>query len=479
MSLRANVVIAGGGISGLAAAHSAQAAGASVLVLEAAGQSGGVMQTEHNGGFLVEHGPTSMAATADALKLLRELGIADDIVEPPKTAARRYVVRNGAMHALPSSPPSLIKSELLTASGKFRLLGEFLVPAAASDAPEESLADIVRRRFGSEVLDYVVDPFVSGVCAGDPEKLSSRHVLRVIAELERESGSVLKGAIKRARASKGKREGHIVSFKRGMSQLSTALAQSVQGSYLSNAKLVSVRDVATHVELLCEINGTRETVYADAFVCALPSHVLATINWPAQWRAEMQRMELVPYAPIATVAFGFKREDVAHALDGFGVLIPSSEHRQILGALFNSSMFAGRAPDGHVLITAFVGGSRFFARNGQSVASDFSPEACTRLAIAELTLLLGLRGQPVLTSVASWRHGIPQLEVGHHQVLTAASAIENQASRAFFTGSYLSGAAIGDCLAHGSSVGQRAAAHRVRQVPPERNILARTSSAGL
>ncbi|MEO7996149.1 MAG: protoporphyrinogen oxidase [Gemmatimonadaceae bacterium] len=474
MNARADVVVVGGGISGLAAAYSARRAGACVLLLEAQSNAGGVMQTDDTDGFVVERGPTSMAATAQSMRLLHELGLMGDVVSPPKSAARRYVVRNGKMHALPSSPTSLFSTDLLTSLGKLRLLAEPFVQRLANTDYEETLAELVRRRFGQEVLDYVVDPFVSGVCAGDATRLSSRHVLRIAGELEREFGSVLLGAVKRARQRKDQREGHIVSLRHGMNQLPQAFHRALDGVCAFDTRLVGVSQMGEQISLSCEIQGIRTTIVADAMICALPSHRLPSIDWPDEWRDNITQLSTVPYAPICTVALGFRRADVSHPLDGFGVLFPSAEKRGILGALFNSSMFDGRAPSGHVLITAFVGGAKF-----GGAGAGLSEQQCIRAALDELTPLLGLSGEPTLTKVARWEQGIPQLEVGHHHILGAATAIENGASRVFFTGSYLGGPAVGDCLTHGMQTGARAAAFSMNEPLPVEYILARPTAAFL
>ena len=195
-----------------------------------------------------------------------------------------------------------------------------------------------------------------------------------------------------------------------------------------------------------------------------PSYALKSISWPGEWSAALEQISSVRYAPITTVALGFRQSQIAHALDGFGVLFPSIGKHRILGTLFNSSMFAGRAPDGSCLLTTFVGG----VRANQAP----SPADATTLALAELGPLLGLQGAPVMTSVSSWDAGIPQFEIGHEKVLAAAASIEASSTQGFFTGSHLSGVAIGDCLSHGLDVGARAAATGLRSRSESRNILA-------
>jgi len=470
-----DVAVIGGGVAGLAAAVSALNAGASVLVMEASSTIGGVIKTEVCDGFQVEHGPTSMGGSSATLRLLDELGLLSQVVTPASTAKRRYVVRDGVMHALPSTPPALLRSRLLSARAKARLLVEPLIARGTSET-DESLATLVRRRFGQEVLDYVVDPFVSGVCAGDATRLSKRFTLRTLDELEQKHRSVILGAIARARRGAAPASPHIISFRDGMCQLPEALGRAVEtandGAVLVNARVTQVsRNPDTSWEVRHESNGQVHNVEAGAIICALPAYALPAVSWPEEWSRSVSEMSAARYAPIATVALGFLQSQVRHPLDGFGVLLPSVEKGRILGALFNSSMFADRAPPGHCLVTAFVGGSRMSAAPSNTEAID--------AAVSELMPLLGIRGDPAMTSVARWDAGIPQLELGHEIVQMAATNIAVQSTNAFFTGSYLSGVAIGDCLAHGSETGDRAATAALRSRGEPCNILARMSDERL
>lgn len=456
-----DVVVLGGGVSGLAAAFRAQQLGARTVVLEADGDVGGVMRTDHREGFLVEHGPTSMAMTPVAEQLLRDLGLQDDVVSPPASARRRYVVRNGTMHALPSSPLTFVRTPLLSARGKLRMIVEPFV-ARRTAQHDESLEALVRRRLGQDVLDYIVDPFVSGMCGGDPSQLSAKYTLRILRDLEREHGSILGGMIRRARRG-GARPAPIRSLRGGMHQLPAALHQRIDQAYRRSgptgdgdaggvrcgAKVTRIRRRECTWEVEYSAGHEIRKTQAHAIVCALPLHALSAVQWPTEWQAPLATMATVTYAPIATVALGFHRDQVAHAVDGFGVLVPSVERQAILGALFNSTMFPKRSPDAHHLITVFVGGAR----------TRELPDAgrCVHDAMTTLTPLLGLTGVPVMTSTTRWPQGIPQLMVNHERVLAAAREIEDTMPRAFFTGSALSGVAIGDCLAHGLAIGDRAA----------------------
>lgn len=449
------VIVIGAGISGLSAALGAERRGASVTVLEAGSDIGGVIRTTRANGFVVEHGPNSFVVSDAMSTLLGELGILDSLLVPFPAMNRRFIVRDGHVHLLPQSPPALLKSSLLSIGGKVRALSEPLRRKRTSDV-EESLASLVARRFGREVLDYFVDPFISGVYAGDAAQLSSRHALRMLGELEQAHGSVLVGAIRSARARRrasgdaagDPRASHIRCFGNGMQQLPHAMMHALGNRVRLNASVTSValRDGRWHVRV--DADHGADTVTGDRLVVSLPAHAMGAIEWPSSMAGDIEVLSAVPYAPVATIAFGFPRAAVSHALDGFGVLVPNCERRAILGALFNSSTFPGRAPDGQVLLTAFLGGARAQALGDNDVLQ--------RAALGELRALLGISGEPTLAMVTRWERGIPQFNLGHDAVLAAAARLERAMPGFVLTGSYLEGVAVGECVVNGLAAGARA-----------------------
>jgi oxygen-dependent protoporphyrinogen oxidase len=449
---RVDVAVIGAGVSGLAAALGAQQAGASVAVFEAESCAGGVIRTARTDGFVIEQGPNSFAASDATHSLLREIGLDRDIVAPLPTARRRYIVRDGKLHALPQSPATLLSSRLLSWPGKLRALAEPLVPRSRSEA-EESLASIVRRRFGTEVLDYIVDPFVSGVYAGDPENLSSKHAMRILGELEQRHGSVLIGAMRAARVRRAQqqpaKQTRILSFRDGLAQLPLAMTRALHAPPMLGTRVVRMLQQEGGWSITAKTAEALRTVRARSLVVSLPAYALESIEWPQSVRAELQSLLRVRYAPVATIALGFPRDCIAHPLDGFGVLVPHREKRGVLGVLFNSSTFVNRAPAGQVLLTAFVGG----ARNAQLPLND----VLLRAVLIELQSLLGISGEPTLTCVTRWERGIPQFNVGHDAALSAAAKIEQSNTGLILTGSYLGGVSLGDCLANGLAAGRRAA----------------------
>ncbi|MBC8086221.1 MAG: protoporphyrinogen oxidase, partial [Phycisphaerae bacterium] len=332
-------------------------------------------------------------------------------------------------------------------------------------------AALVRRRFGEEVLNYIVDPFISGVYAGDPELLSSRFALKMLSELEQGHGSVLSGAIKKARTHKashreakknpqgearenGARNAthngvpHILTFRQGMQQLPRALEAALAHPVRYQQRVTDV----TFREGLWQISAGdrahRQMLRANVLVIALQSHQLCAVTWPDGMSPELPAVQRLPHAPIATVSLGFHRAQIAHPLNGFGVLAPYKEERGILGALFNSSMFAERAPESQVQLTAFVGGARFRGKLTNARAEE--------LSLSELNSLLGITGPPVMVSSHVWHDGIPQFNLGHEAVDASLARLEAAWPGLYFTGSYRTGVAVGDCLLHGIEVGARA-----------------------
>ena len=299
-------------------------------------------------------------------------------------------------------------------------------------------------------------PFVSGVYAGDPEQLSSRYAMRMLSEMEAHYGSVVRGAIGAARARKksgatGSAQPHSISFKHGLQQLPLAFAKALGTSITLRAPVVRVAQARDAWAVTFGDGTSVRTVHAASLVVSVPAHALQHIEWPATMREKLTVLSGVPHASVATVAVAFPRENIAHALDGFGMLVPFVEHRAILGALFNSTLFPGRAPASQTLLTVFLGG----ARNALGTDAEVM-----RASLSELPALLGIHGPPTFSNLTRWENGIPQFVLGHGHVLTAATSIEHSHRGLFLTGSYLRGVSLGDCIANGLADGARAASSR-------------------
>lgn len=470
-----SVVVIGAGISGLVAAYELKRRGVPVTVYEASSHAGGAIGTSLADGFLAEHGPNAFVSSPSVDALITQLGLQPDVVEANPDANRRYVVRGGRLLPFPTTPPALLATSLLSLRAKLRVLMEPLVRGGARDA-DESVASFVRRRLGPEVLDYAVNPFIAGIFTGDPERLSMAHAFPRVYELEREYGSLSKGLVqtlRRARRDAAEARAQVqatphrhpaaptagarlISFRDGMQVLTDTLADAL-GNALKLAtpvRLLHRGDARWIVE--SGPDGAVRARAVDAVVLAAPAHSVAAMELPAAIRRDAIPIEQVAYPPVSSLTLGFRREDIAHPLDAFGVLVPAIEGRQILGISFTSSLFPERAPEGHVAVTVFVGGAR------QPDLARLQTDALVRLVRTDLRDLLGVRGEPVFTKHVYWSRGIPQYEVGYGRVKAAADETEAANAGLYLTGNYRHGVSVGDCIASGQQVADRVATYLAR-----------------
>lgn len=495
---RRSVAVIGAGITGLVTAYELLRRGVDVTLYEATSHAGGAIRTSMADGFLAEHGPNSFVTSAPVEALLSRLDLQDEVVEANPGANRRYVVRDGVLRAFPLSPLAMLSTPLFSLPAKLRVLLEPLVRRGVDEA-DESVASFVRRRLGREVLDYAVDPFISGIFAGDPESLSMAHAFPRVFELERRHGSLSRGLmasraeLRRAMRDairEAKRDGtrpaprpagsptdggaaapaadapaadapppsrtRLISFIDGMQTLTDALEGALGSAIRLGTPVRLLHRHETRWMLEAGPDAAPRARTVDAVVLAVPAHSLAAMELPAALRRTSAPIERVEYPPVSTLTLGFRRSDVAHPLDGFGMLIPGVERRSLLGVLFSSSLFASRAPEDHVAITCFVGGAR---------RADLAREDTDQLAgrvRGDLKALLGVRADPVFIKHVYWPRAIPQYTVGYGAIKEAAEATERAHPGLYLTGNYRNGVSVGDCVASGQQVAGRVAAYLTR-----------------
>ena len=442
-SLGDGVIIVGGGISGLAAAWFLHRKGVSVRLFEGGERPGGVIDTARDGGFLVERGPNSTlqrpGREEDGLgRLIGQVGLEDGVLEAAPTAKKRFVMRGGRLRALPGSPPGMVTTRLFSWRAKLRLLGE---PFVGRGRGEETIAAFVERRLGREFLDYAVEPFVSGVYAGDPRALSVQAAVPRVYALEERHGSLIRGAIAMGKAAEktGAPAGRLISFDRGMAVLPETIAAALPaGTVRTGCRVSGIEPDAGGWRVRWE--GGEE--WTGRLVLAVPAAVAADLMEPLSAEAA-GILGAIPYAPILSMAMAYDRERVGHRLDGFGFLVPRREGLRMLGGLFSSTLFAGRAPAEKALITTFVGGAT------DAAALDLEPEVARRLVHSELARALGITGDPVLVGESRYAAAIPQYTLGHlermarlDELLAAFPGLHAQAS-------WRGGISVADCVRNG------------------------------
>jgi len=440
MTNSAQVVVIGGGISGLACALRLQQLGAPVTLLEANNRPGGLIGTVERQGFLFEPGPQSFQGTEALLGLIRDVGIESDLCKADPRAPR-FVLREGRLRKIPMAPQGILTSSLLGVGSRWRIVSEGLKRTTPS-AEDESVAQFVRRKFGHEILEYLVSPFVSGVYAGDPEKLSLRAAFPTLEEWERQYGSVLRGAMKSR--PKGARQGPppLCSFLRGMGALTDAMFTKLGTNAKSGAHVDTVTRADQGFQIQVTRDGPSEQMNARAVVLATPSYVASQIAAPLSAKAA-QTLSGIAYAPVVVVAAGYHTHQSAATLNGFGVLIPRSEKYRTLGIVWNSSLFPNRAPQGQMTITSILGGAT------DSAIIEKSDQEITAIAVHEDSRILNIEGSPIISGI--WKHprALPQYNLGHAHAIREIREVERAIPGLYFAGNYLEGPSIGKCVEHG------------------------------
>jgi protoporphyrinogen/coproporphyrinogen III oxidase len=446
-----DVVIVGGGIAGLAAAFDLQNRGLTVRVLEASARVGGVIATERFDGWVIDGGPDSLLVLKPAaVTLCRELGIADRLVSTliPRTA---FVLRDGRLHAIaegsflgfPITVGALVRSRLFSLAGKARMAGELLVPRRTIDE-DESIGAFVSRRFGREAVDYLADPLLAGIHAGDVDRLSIRALFPRLVDAERRSGSVIRAL--RALHVRPSPQGAFVSLPGGTGELVDTLAKALTpGTVVTGTRARNLQRTGGY-----SIDTTAGRVQARSLVLAVPAYVTGSLVRPID-AILADLCDVIPYASTATVAFGYRRDQVAHPLRGTGFVVPRTEGLALLAGTWVSSKWPGRAPDGHVLLRGFLGGGRDPHR------LDASDAELVDTAQRELTDLLGISGPPLFSRLYRWTRQSPQYEVGHlHRVVSIERRLAALPGL-FVTGSGFKAIGIPDCISDGRATAARAA----------------------
>ena len=447
------VAVLGAGIAGLTVAWELVRRGLDVTVIEASDRPGGMIRSERASGYLLEHGPNSIQPNADFHELTEELELSSDIVQANPSQRNRFVVRGGDLVPIPLNPREMLRTKLFTARGKLRLLAEPFIPRGTG---EESVAEFVRRRVGQEFLDYAINPFVAGVYAGDPVQLSLRHAFPRMADLEQRHGSLIRGMIARKRNAGGNSSAvgskPLVSFAGGMETLTLRMSARLGERVRLSRKVRKLTRERGGWVIQTDPGQVSDDIFG-AVVSTIPLHQLADLGIPG-----LERFEGLVHPPITVVGLGYQRNHVQHHLEGFGFLVPSVEREfKILGALFSSSLFPGRAPDGHTLITVFLGGMRH--RDDPNLKGRAAVETARR----DVERLLHVTAPPAFERVVYRSRGIPQYGLRHADILARLEHAERRYPGLFFAGNFRGGISVVDTVTNARSL-----SHQVARLATER-----------
>ncbi len=440
------VIVIGGGLAGLTLAHRLKQNGVEVQVLESSKTVGGKIGARKVGGEPFDVGANTVLESNNAIQnLIADLGLESERLFASPQANARWIMKRGKLLALPTSPPAFLTTPLFSLGAKLRLLREPFIPKATR---EETIAEFATRRFGKEVLDYAVNPFLIGTYAAKPEELSAHSAFKVMSELESKYGSVIKGALARAKEAKQQPKsysGKMFSFAGGFYTVIQKLSASLGASVERGAEVQDVQRENGMWRVFYVQQNEMKSRTATHLVFATPADVTASLIQPID-KAVADALAKIPYSPVAQVFLGFTKEEVAEPR-GFGFLVPEKEDRQILGAVYNSAIFPSRYQT--MAFTVFLGGSR------KPDLVKYSDGTLIEVATAELQSILNIKARPVVESVAKWERAIPQYRVGHAEILAKVDGLEAREKSLAFVGNWRGGISVPDTIAHAEEVAAR------------------------
>ncbi len=469
------VIIIGGGISGLASAYWLHKNGLDVTVLEKETRAGGSIRTVKDNGYLIECGPNStLDLYQEADDLCESIGLSCEKIYGDEGAKNRYVVRDGKLRPLPMGPLQFLSTDLWTIQGKLRLMCEPFI-RKFDDSREETIAEFVIRRTGQEFLDYAIDPFVTGVFAGDPYQLSFQSCFPKMYALEQDHGGLLKGALfGKKKKGEPKRKMRLFSFRDGLETLPSAIRKLLGDRFVGGCNVLSVKKTDGGFEVIAEppllASGTELNSVpkipspsgggigigwvftADTVVVATPAWATAKLLQPMSDIISAHLMQ-IKHVPIVIIFTGLDKTHIKHNLDGFGFLVPRKEARErgynILGSIWSSAIFPGRAPEGKAAFTTMLGGAR------NSDILKYSDRELLEMAMRDLRFILGIDEKPDFVQIIRHTKAIPQYTVGHQSHIEAVQENLKGIPGLYLAGNYINGVSVGHCIAEATKLATR------------------------
>lgn len=445
--------IIGGGISGLTAAFLLKKRGFDVTLFDKSERVGGNIQTIEIEGFLIEYAANSLLKSPRLVDLIRELNLDAEVLAADAKAKNRYVLQNGKLRPLPMTIAKMAFGDFFSTRAKLRLLKEPFIKSKSNET--ESVAAFFERRLGREIVEKAADPFISGIYAGDPEKLSIKAAFPRLFEMEKSHGNLLLGAFRSKTEKADKNFPRTFSFKNGVQTLTDRLRENLGESVKTNTGILNIEKKSDGKWLVKTDSGEAVEAVFDCLIVSTPAESAAALIENLDKNLSNQ-LKNIYYPPVAMVFFGVKKEFLQHKLDGFGFLIPGSEKRKILGTIWNSAVFAGRAPDGYHLLTTFVGG----ARNPQIF--EKTDEEIFEIVFEELKEILGLQEKPDFMHIKRWRKAIPQYKIGYEKIENAIENFQRENRGIYFCSNFYKGISVGDCVKNAYALAERISHEQTR-----------------
>jgi oxygen-dependent protoporphyrinogen oxidase len=426
------VIIAGAGIAGLSIAYELQQKGIPYELLEAAPHAGGMIRSLHIDGYELDAGPNSLAASPELLDYIKELGVQELVMEAAAVSKNRFLVRNNRLHAVSPHPLKILQSEYVSRTAKWRLFTERFRKQRIA-AGEESVTAFVNRRFGSEISEYVFEPVLSGIYAGNPDLLSIGEVLPMLPRWEKEYGSVTKGLMKNMKSMGGRK---IIAFKGGNAVLTDRLLSLLKGRIRLNCAVTGITSDSTGYTVQYNENGHTDVLHAQRVIFTTPAYSAAAVIKPLD-AALAGLLHNIHYPRMGVLHLGFGAEAQDKAPAGFGFLVPHAAVKHFLGAICNTAVFPSRVPAGKTLFTVFVGGAR-----QEQLIDKLGVTGLQQQVVKELMELLQLQHPPEMQHFTEWKKAIPQMNVGYAKIREQIKAFEQHYPGIQLAGNYVTGVAV-------------------------------------
>lgn len=427
-SIKKHTVILGAGISGLSTAHFLSQKDNDFIVLEKNKRAGGNVKSQNKSNFIIENGPNTVLLNNDSvINLIKDCELWDSVSQPLKTAENnRYVLMNDKLQLLPRNPLEFLKTPLLNWKQKLRLFKEPFIPIHKSNT---SVANFIKNRFGEEILNQFVEPFITGIYSGNTQKMSAKHTLKIVWNLEQKYGSVIKGLFKKERKEKAK----MFNLPKGLSQLTDTIANKLNNHIHYGCQINSIIKNKKGYE----IQTDKHKYVCEKIISTLPAFALANYIDDTNLKLELESIE---YVPVDVFHFGFDKKDIKNQTQGFGVLSKESDKKNFLGILFNSRIFPHVSPKDKELFTVIVGGSR------QKELCSLEHDALEKIILKEVMDLMLCNNKPSFSNHYKYAKGIPQYNLNHHKLLNAIQNFEKNNSNFYILGNYFNGISVSDCI---------------------------------
>ena len=439
MHTEVETVIIGSGICGLSIAHFMSKQKKDFVLLESEPQIGGIIQTNISDKFICEYGPNTVLLNNDAIKeLIKDLGMWEMLIYPEDYSNQnRYVLINNELEKIPLRFFAFLRSAILSKKAKFRIFFELFVKKHSKNT---TVYDFVCKRFGKEFHDKLIEPFITGVYAGDTKNMSTKHSLKLLWNLEQTHGSVLKGLFKSKSAKKEKV--HSFNFPSGLGQLVSAISNNLEEQIKLEKKVIEIVKKPNGFLIKTE----KETFFCKKVVSTVPSYVLKELVFDDSFSKEMAK---VTYNPIDVFHFGFYKKNIKKMKKGFGVLTKPSDNKSFLGVLFNSQIFKHVSSSDTELFTILVGGER------QKELCQLESEKLEGIILKEVEDLIDHQGEVLLKEHYRWKKGIPQYDMNQEDLIQKIDSFEKENPGFYVLGNYFNGVSVSDAVLKGKNLSEK------------------------